>query len=370
MKKPVESSVMSHSQSEGNSQRGKSQLLQGTTTKLDKIFPLLDQLCLKSHVTKIFYYLSAIYLYYQVFFSSLYPFNKFWFVIHEDGSKYIANSNIVKTNIILENIAWFFHVEDENSNLTQERANSETNLLPPAIIMIIIFAISLFNLSVQMFGLHRLHLLRKINFYLIRFIIDIISPIMIIPTSAFVGISIRNLVISNDKLNWIYLICGIIMYTIFLIYFYISLILLNQSTCISMTLFSSFNIRIPLFLPVISSFFVILQCIFSLFSYWAMVIVQFSHIAICVFAFYSLIYLIFHTKIANIVFTSVVLSTCFNDIIFVLLHYIPSPLKSYDDSIHEKINFYYISGYVFPIVSLIISFVIYTFLVNVRGILV
>lgn len=366
MKNPIESSVISHSQSETNSERGKSQLFNASTTKFDSLFSIFDQICLKSHIPSFFYYISTIYLYYQVFFSSLYPFNKFWFEINEDRNRYIKNSKIIKINTILENIAWFFHVGDENEDSNLSRTNGETNLIPPLIILLVIFVISLFNILIQKFGLTKLHMLRKINFYIVRFIIDIISPIMIIPTSALIGISIRNLVLSNDKLNWIYLICGFIMYIVFLLYMYISLTIMNQSTCISMNLLSSFTIKLPLLFPAIASFFVILQCIFSLFNYWAMVIIQLSHIAICILTFYQLIYLIFHLKIANIIFIGVILSTCFNDIIFTTLHFIQPPSKNDTDSIHKKLYFFYISGYVFPLISLVISFIISAFFVNFR----
>lgn len=206
--------------------------------------------------------------------------------------------------------------------------------------MAAIFLFSICAIMIELFGASKLHKLRKFSFYILRLILDIVSPVLIIPTSSLFGISIRNLVLFKDKLNWIYLFCGLIMYIIFIIYTYISLTILTHSTCITKTLLSTFNLKLPLFLPIISSLFVIFQCVFSLFNFWAMLIVHLTHMAISIFVFLPMIYLIFHTKLANIIFIGVTLSTWLNDIIFLALHIISPPIEENKSNFH----FFYISG--------------------------
>ena len=92
MKNPVESSVISRSQSDANVDKGKMQLVLGTTTKFDSIFPLLDQICIKTCLPSILYIISAIYLYYQVIFASLYPINKYWYDVFNDTKIFPSNS--------------------------------------------------------------------------------------------------------------------------------------------------------------------------------------------------------------------------------------------------------------------------------------
>lgn len=286
--------------------------------------------------------------------------NIFWFEVDDGRYIYTTNSIVIEILTYLEKVAWFFHVEDEKLDSKVASKNNEINLMIPTIVMAAIFAFSIAAIMVELFGSSRLHRLRKVSFYFLRLILDIISPIMVIPTASLFGISIRNLVLFKDKINWIYLFCSLIMYVIYVIYLYVC------SFCITKTLLCTFNLRIPLLLPIVSSLFVISQCIFSLFNYWAMTIVQLSHAVISFIVFLPMIYLIFHTKIANIIFIGVTMSTWFNDIIFVILHYISPPADKIDGNIQSKFHFYYITGLVCPLISHIISFVLSYFFISIR----
>ena len=178
------------------------------------------------------------------------------------------------------------------------------------------FAFSIFAISSEVLGAFRLHTLRKISYYTLRLGFTILSPTMLIPISGLFGVSIRNLGLNGSNINWIFMFLSLIMYIIFIIYSYIGIIVLNQSTCITKTTLSSFDIKIPLLLEIICSFSVISQSIFSLFSGWAIVIVQLSHIAVGIIAFRKMFYLVFHSKMANIMIIGVTISTWINDIIF------------------------------------------------------
>lgn len=343
MKSAIEPSVISRSQSEASSSNAKSKLLLGSDSKLETIFPLLDQICQNSQLYLFIYHIGAIYLYFQVIISSFYPFHNYW----------IEVNNREKLNSVieyLEKVTWFFHVAN----------GKEADLIYPAIINLAIFIVATFFILLEIFGNISHHKIKKISFLIVRFIINIISPVMLIPLSAIVGNSIRNLVLTNDTINWIYLFLGIIFYFCFLIYSYVGFMISNGSTVISLTLFSSFDIKIPLFLPVINSFFVFLQCIFSLFNGWAMVIVQISHIFVCIYVFYSVIFMIFHTEVANAVFIGVILSTIFNDITFSILYFVSKP-SNIDES---KVCLFDFAGILFPFLSLVISIIISSLFVN------
>ncbi|KAK8833926.1 hypothetical protein M9Y10_005815 [Tritrichomonas musculus] len=345
MKNLVEPSTISRSQSEASSTNAKSKLFLGTTTKFDSLFSLLDQLCLNSRLPNIIYYIGEFYLYYQVIFSSFYPFNKYWLELYES-----SNSKLISALSYLESIAWFFHVEDDEIDLNRGRNNGDTNLLYPGLASLIIFIISTIVILIVIFGSSRHHKLRKFLFLVVRVIIDIISPVMVIPLSSIIGNSIRNLVLSSNKANWAYLFIGLIIYIIFLVYTFVGYMLLNSSNCISMTLLSSFNIKLVLFLPTISSIFVILQCVFSLFDGWAMIIVQLTHILVGVFIFYQMYYLVFHSEVGNVIFIGVTLSTWINDIGYTILYFIPTPKSNGN-------NGFYLAGFLIPLISLVLSFV-------------
>lgn len=366
MKNPIENSTISHSQSELNNTTGKNQLVHGTTTKLDSLFRTFDQMSNKSYFPNFVYLIAYVYMYFQVFFSSLYPFNKFWYTLNADRGQYKSNSIIIKIMTILEYAAWFIHIEDDQLDSTVKEKNGQTDLLISAIILCGVFVFSIFAISFETLGAFRLNTLRKISYYTLRLGFTIASPAMLIPISAFFGISIRNLSLGGPKTNWIYLFLGIIMYVIFIVYSYVGLMVLNQSTCITKTALSSFDIKIPLLIAVICSISVIFQCIFSLFSHWAMVVVQLSHIVISIVAFKDMRYLIFHSKFANVLFIGVTISTWLNDVIFSVLHFIPPPSESNNGITHTKIYFFYMTGLLIPVVSLVISLIISYFYVNIK----
>lgn len=135
MKSTVESSEISRSQSEINSEAGKSSLIHGTTTKLDSLFHVYDQICNKSNLPSFVYIISAIYLYYQVFFASLYPFNKYWMIVNEKREQYGSNSKIIRIFGILEEISWFFRVEDRKYDSSLKETNGLTDLMIPTILI-------------------------------------------------------------------------------------------------------------------------------------------------------------------------------------------------------------------------------------------
>lgn len=170
MKSIVESSVVSRSQSETNVERGKNDLIQATTTKFDSLFHIFDQICYKEHFPNIVYYISTIYLYYQFFFSSIYPLNIFWFEIDDRRYIYTTNSIVIEILTYLEKVAWFFHVEDEKLDSKVASKNNEINLMIPTIVMAAIFAFSIAAIMVELFGSSRLHRLRKVSFYFLRLI--------------------------------------------------------------------------------------------------------------------------------------------------------------------------------------------------------
>ncbi|KAK8835915.1 hypothetical protein M9Y10_040294 [Tritrichomonas musculus] len=354
---PVESSVISKSQSDVNIDKGKMQLVLGTTTKLDSIFQILDQICLKTRIPQFFYILMAIYLYYQVIFCSLYPFNKYWIHVHNDTSQFPSNTKIVEVLNNMEKFALFAEIEN---------GKTETNLFSSIIVLLAFLVISVLIIIIEFFGASHYHKTMKLVFHIFRFMLDIISPIMVIPASAVIGLSIRNLILNGNKLNWVYLFVGLILLVIYLLYSYISLMLLNQSTCLIVTPFSSFNIKLSLFFVSVCSLFLLFQCIFSLFHYWAMVIVQLSHLVVSIISFYPMCYLQFHSKYANIFFNGITLSTWVNDVIFAILYFIPPVSAKSGNVDSNKLHFYYMCGLVTPAISLIGSLLVAYIYVKIR----
>ncbi|OHT16384.1 hypothetical protein TRFO_13243 [Tritrichomonas foetus] len=184
-----------------------------------------------------------------------------------------------------------------------------------------------------------------------KFIFDIISPIMIYPTCAIVGNSIRYLVLTKDKMNWIYLIVGLIMFIYFFALNYFGFSLYAHSTIFIKSPLSCFDLRALKMMPFVNSAFLFFAFIFSLFDSWAMIIVQIAHIAIGLICYYSIIYLPFHTEIGNILFLSVNCAGFINDIIMIILHFL---------DIKKRI------GLIIPFVILVLCLVIFYFVVHFR----
>lgn len=217
MKNPVEPSAISQSQSEANNTTGKNQLIHGTTTKLDKLFPVIDQISIKSYFPNFVYFIATFYIYFQVFVSSLYPFNNYWSKVSSDKILFSSNSYIDKILTYFEYISYFFHIENDGK---------EINLTIASILLCAVFAFSIFAISSEQLGAFKLHALRKMSYYTLRLGFTILSPTILIPISAYFGCSIRNLGLNGSSLNWIFLFLGLIMYIIFIIYSYIGIMVL------------------------------------------------------------------------------------------------------------------------------------------------
>ncbi|KAK8841640.1 hypothetical protein M9Y10_026580 [Tritrichomonas musculus] len=364
MKNSVEPSVISRSQSESKTEPGKSQLVHGTTTKLDALFQIFDQVCTKSHIPTFIYATAAAYVYFQIIFSSLYPFNKYWYEVNEGRTQYPANAKIITVFHYLEAIAWYFRIQDPKLDSIVGDTKGESNLTIPALLVLAAFVFSIISVSSEILGAFRLNKLKIFSFYTLRIGFAVASHAMNIPIGAFFGAAVRNIVLSGGKLNWFYMFVSFLMYFVSMSYIYLGFMLMNQSTTISKGPFSSFSLKIPFFLLITCSSTVIFQCIFSLFNTWAMIIVQLAHIAIGAVSMKNVIYLVFHSKFANIVFIGVLLSTWINDLIFFILHFVKPPPN--DGLVHSGVHFFYIAGLVLPLVSLFASMTISYFFVNYR----
>ena len=366
MKSTVESSAISRSQSEVNSEKGKSHLIQATT-KFDSFFHVYDQVCNKSRLPSFVYFFSAFYLYFQIFFSSLYPFNKYWITVNQDREQYTANSKIIQAFSILEYIAWLFRVEDRKLDSSLDETNGQTDLKITAILICCIFCYSLLSIGAEMLGAFRLHTVKKLSFYNLRLGFTLMAPLLLLPIAAFFGVAIRNLALGGSKISILYLFFGGLMFFICTVYSYVGQIFLNQSTNFQITCLSSFSMKIPLLLPVVSSFTILLQGVFSFFDNWTTIIIQIAHIVIGAFFLSQVVYMVYHSKLGNIMLIGIILTTWFNDIIFIFLYFMTPPSKYNDDkSVHDGFVFYYSAGFILPIFSFIISHIISYLFVTIR----
>lgn len=184
---------------------------------------------------------------------------------------------------------------------------------------------------------------------------------MLLPIAAFFGTAIRNLALGSSKLNIFYLFFGGALYFICMAYSYLGQIFLNQSTNFSINCLSSFSMKIPILLPAVYSTTIICECILSIFDNWTTIIIQLAHIVVSGFALYQVVYLVYHSKLGNVLIIGIILTTWFNDLIFVFLYFIEPPSKNTDG-----FSFYYAAGLILPLFSLIIAHVIAYLYVTIR----
>ena len=293
----IEASTISKSQSEvsNNARKG---LMLGTTTKLDHLFPLFDQMNQYSTLPKFLYYLCAFYLYYQILFTSFWIYNRFWNGI--EGSKRSCY-------LYLQRIAWFLDIQND--------------VMYPGIAAIIVFALSFVVILFMIIMFIKNHKVVKWTLYPFRFVFDIVAPIMVNPSAAILGYSIWKYVTDKDAVNWVFIVFGVIMYPFFLFLSYIGITVMTYSTRLLKTPFSSFDQRVMVMQYIVNSVFVLLMFIIALFNDWAMIIVQVLHLVIGLIAYYPIIYLPFHTPFANVMFISINLAAFMNDIIMIILFF-------------------------------------------------
>ena len=168
----VEQSQMSRSQSEIASNAFRRQLVLGQSSKMDLIFPLVDNLAQHTKLPFILTTLVTVYFYLQVIYTSLWPVSAFW-----DGAGQIGD--ILD---IFREIFWFIGTRPPQSRLL--------------IVLLVLAALFVISFGIILIALYRFKTAHRFETWLLycaRIVLEVIAPVLFHPAAALTGSSIQRL---------------------------------------------------------------------------------------------------------------------------------------------------------------------------------
>ncbi|OHT02589.1 Adenylate and Guanylate cyclase catalytic domain containing protein [Tritrichomonas foetus] len=267
---------------------------------IDMVFPLMDNVAQHTKFPVLVTSLIADYFYLQVIFSSLWPVCFFW-------SSENLSPIFFKIFNILQIIFWFVEANPTKSYLTYE-----------FIILVIICIISYGFLGYALLRYRKVHRFEKWLLYPARIVLEVVSPIMFHPAAAFTGASIKYLSANKDSVVWVFVIFGVIILVGFILLFWSGFSLSSISACMNVTHYSMFDPWMLTTLVDISSVFVTLSYVASLFPSWVFNFFQVLHICSFGFILFHLAYMPFHQLYGNLLATSSIQTSIFLDIFMII----------------------------------------------------
>ena len=327
----VDQSQISRSTSDGGSNGLRRKIVLGQSSKIDIVFPLVDNITQHTQFPLIISSFISIFFYLQVLFSAIWPVSSFW---SREGT-------FGKAFNILQIIFWFTEVDATKDYLT--------------ILIIILAAILVLAYGFIIFSLYRfktLHRFEKWNLYPSRFILEAIAPIMFHPAAAFTGASLKLLYQSKDAVLWAFVIFGIFFLIAAILLFAAGFSLFCSSACLIVTNYSMFDPISLIVLCIASTVLVVLSYFISLFPDWVFYFIQIIHAGICGFLIYICTYMPFHKKLGNHLNAST-LSVCILMDILMIVFANVSGVPQY-------------TPFIILIVAFIVAYIVYFFISKIK----
>ena len=163
----VDNSQISRSTSEAVNTGFRRKLALGQVSKIDFVFPLVDNICQHTSLSSLISTLVVLFVYCQLMLTSLWPVTVYW---ENEGLAAADEMSIVRT------VLWF----------TERQASVEYIMIGTivvGIVCVVCYGWLIFVLS----NYNRTHRFEKWALYPARWAIEIISPIMFHPSAALAG---------------------------------------------------------------------------------------------------------------------------------------------------------------------------------------
>ena len=293
----------------------------------EALFPLFDQMYALPNYPGWLNYFILIYSQLQVLMFAMWP-----------TSNYYTDKTDVGSDILsyLLKILWY-----------SDYVNMDSILLIDLILFLVLTAIIVAWISFQLLYYKSKKTFMKWSLYVSRFMVQVIVPILVYPTAAFVSSSFIYLYDSGDSIYWVHLIFGVICYAINLVLFRIVLQLNASSIILSQNPFV-IVIHSSIFIyTVITTIVQILAAIFTIFQDWLLVVLQVIHLLIAIFALIKSFDFPFLMNWGNTIYSSILTTTIILDIVMMVLDFISTSIG-------------YLS-FLIGIIVLVISVIVYYF---------
>ena len=210
---PVEASTLSKSQSSVSSSAQRKELLEGTSSFIDLLFPMANELLKTTFIPKFLYYILFLILTIQIVSVS------FWIQVPDLKDTTSTAGSILK----------YFWMISFFSNLEETQAQLTTRFVITTVITIVYFVI----LIVQSLMYMKNRRFTKWLLYLSRFFIEFIPIICLVPLGNFIGENLHVLIQSHPTYSIIYFVFNLIYLCCFLFAHYIMSYLFACSSYIS-----------------------------------------------------------------------------------------------------------------------------------------
>lgn len=290
----VDPSAISRSTTTENFNSGiRHDILTGKMKAIDSSFPIFDQLTQLRPIPKPVSYLFVIIFYAQCMFATLYPQSS----IYDNLSEKDAHSLD-----IISMIFSFF-----------PRRPSESYIKGALYVLSTITFLSSVIFICAIFHFRSTHRFSKVFLYPIRYILELLSLVLLIPSSWLCGNSFYLLFFEHRSVCWASLIVGILFVIIFGV-FSLSWIIINGST--AYLNLSPIATHMPFHLLFFSLFSIIAiesEHIFYIFSKWMSVVPMCLHFLFCFYIIWLMMYLPFWSLIANSIFFGTICSQLCGD---------------------------------------------------------
>ncbi|OHS95954.1 Adenylate and Guanylate cyclase catalytic domain containing protein [Tritrichomonas foetus] len=309
MRPLVEASIVSRSQDNAESISTRNKLVNGMFSFFDFIFPIANQFEQYGHFNSFIYAIVYIYVLLQNIFTSLWSAQTCWL---------FGNEKTIDTVDYLSKIFWLITIKidfDDSSTTFQERRNYRENLGFSMLIFdagyignlfiahIVIFILFIAIVVMQFLIYRKNHHLDKWTIRLSRFFYEIISQILILPISAFIGASLLLVIKLKNSIYWAYVIIGIIILLTYLSFYMLMLRITTRSTIIHKSISGTFEFKPVFYLYLFNAIYGILNYLFQIFPVFMMIFCQISHAALIVYIFVvANTMLPFYTIAGNVMF--------------------------------------------------------------------
>ncbi|OHS96509.1 Adenylate and Guanylate cyclase catalytic domain containing protein [Tritrichomonas foetus] len=300
---PVESSMMSHSQSEIVTIGSRKALITGTTSKIDSIFPIYDHVCQKTKFPVSVMTIFAVYFLFQTAVVSFWPQAPFW-----------AKE---QNNQVAYWLSQVFFLVPTNP--------TESYLTILFIVILASFLMATFFLLSCIFYYLKNFRFSDWTLYPVKVIFEMIALVFIIPCAAFTGAGFLNLYKNNTAISWVFLVFGVITTCGAVILMGLGYTLKSHSVYLQNYLLSSFDSRTIVGMNITSAVSIVLSYLFTIFPSWCQIILQLIHIALNILLFIDMRYLPFHFTISNAIFQSMFISAAVNDLILIITNFVDLP---------------------------------------------
>ncbi|KAK8850300.1 hypothetical protein M9Y10_018429 [Tritrichomonas musculus] len=273
----------------------RSLLIQGKYSRIDILFPLFDQM---AQLTKIPSSVSPIFGFYyalQTIFSCFWPNTIYW----------SERSSDISTISILSQVFWFLDITPSKINF----------LVVFFILLVLTILLIIYFIGVLWFYQRNLRF-RTWSLYTTRYIIECFIPILLYPSASLFGSAIYILIYEENRIYWIYAILSLLILITITSTYYIGHATLSHSCCISITIFSSFDVFVSFSFYTINMVTIILSYMFYEFPHYSVNVFQGVRIILlillCIHFFKTFP---FHHRVTNIFHLSILLIELLGDFV-------------------------------------------------------